>query len=499
MKKRLALAAVLAALLTLADACWIEPRLLLFRDVERIELAAPRIRIAHLSDLHIRGDMPLLHRLLNEVAAARPDLIVISGDLIHDVPGAAEAERIARTTEAFIAALRRIAPVYGVQGHSEHQGEIVDRLARAGMQWLSNEGRRIGPDGRILLLGLNTQVGTDWLAWSWKPPFEPLVMGGTRLYGARRGEPYRNFFSHYDPSPTGLADASGPLAWSGYEVSCEAWIDNRDAGVGLAVHSHYVLGDDRMIQFHRDGSRWDQTGAFSLIASGSGFDGPRDRLDSGVAPKPKRWYRLKVRTEVLPDRLQVLAKAWPAGRVEPPVWQAHAENHSPRRPLAGTVGLWASGGGTVIYRNLKVVNHDGRVLLNEPLVLPRGTDKPAGFRVGARGTRTALALARSPEVPAGTPVVILSHMPDVAREAAWRGIDAVIAGHTHGGQVRIPFVGALTTRSALGAYYDRGLFHFPAPNVRGLTTFYVNPGVGMSVLPVRFWCPPRWAVLEVGE
>ncbi len=500
MKKRhLLLILALAVLLGLADALWIEPHLLLFRDVERIDLAAPRMRIAQLSDLHIRGDMPLLHRLLNDVATARPDLILISGDLIHDVPDAKSAEKIAATTAAYVSALRRIAPVYAIQGHSEHQGELVDRLDRAGLKWLSNEGRRIGPDGSILLLGLNTQVGNDDLARSWKSPFEPVRFQGARLYGARRGQPYRNFFSHYDPSPTGLADVSGPLAWSGYEVTCDAWIDDEDAGVGLSVHSHYLLGDDRLISFHRDGSQWDQTGAFSLIASGSGFDGPHDKLSSGVNPTPGRWYRLKVRTDVLPDRLQVQAKAWPVDRLEPRGWQAHAENHSHRRPLDGTVGLWASGGGTVVYRNLRVVNHDGRVLLNEPLVLPPGTDKPAGFRVGTRGTRLEMALARSPQVPAGTPVVVLSHMADVAREAAWRGYDAVIAGHTHGGQVRLPFVGALTTRSALGPLYDHGRFEFPAPNARGLTTLFINSGVGMSVLPVRFWCPPRWAVLEVGR
>jgi predicted MPP superfamily phosphohydrolase len=503
------IAAVLAvvAILGLIDAFWIEPRLLLFRDVERIDLAAPRMRIAHLSDLHIRGDMPLLHRLLNDIAAARPDLIVISGDLIHDVPGS-EGARNAAAVAAFVSALRRIAPIYAVQGHSEHQGELVDRLDRAGLTWLSNEGRRIGPGGGILLLGLNTQVGEDDLAWSWKPPFKPLKLKGIRLYGARRGLPYRNFFSHYDPSPAGLAhiahiahiaDITGPLAWSGYEVTCDAWIDDEDAGVGLSVHSRYVLGDDRMISFHRDGSRWDQTGAFSLIASGSGFDGAHDKLDSGVKPKPGRWYRLKVRTEVLPDRLRVLARTWPVDKPEPRGWQAHAENHSPRRPVAGTVGLWASGGGTVVYRNLRVVSLDGRVLLNEPLILPPGTVKPPGFRVGTRGTRIEMALARSPKVPPGTPIVILSHMADVAREAAWRGIDAVIAGHTHGGQVRIPFAGALTTRSALGTYYDHGRFDFPAPNARGLTTLFVNSGVGMSVVPVRFWCPPRWALLELGR
>src|SRR4029077_6662531 len=123
LKKR-SLIAALAVLLVLADAFWIEPRLLLFRDVERIDLAAPRMRIAHLSDLHIRGDMPLLHRLLNEVAAVRPDLIVISGDLIHDAPQRRSAEKIVAPTAAYVSALRRIAPIYAVQGHSEHQGEL---------------------------------------------------------------------------------------------------------------------------------------------------------------------------------------------------------------------------------------------------------------------------------------------------------------------------------------------------------------------------------------
>jgi predicted MPP superfamily phosphohydrolase len=486
---------LLAGLLGLADACWIEPRTLLFRDDVKIDLAAPRMRVAHLSDLHIRGDMPLLHRIVREIAGARPDLIVISGDLIHDTPDREDFVRNAAAVAGFVRALRRIAPVYAVQGHSEHQGELVAILQQAGLEWLSNEGRRIGPGGGLLLLGLNTQVGTDALAWRWPSPFRPIERDGVRLYGARRGEPYRNFFSHYDPAPAGLADAGGPLAWSGYEVTCDAWIDNEDAGVGIAFHSRYRLGEDRLIELSRDGSRWAQGGDFAVFEHGSALKG---RNKTGVIPRPRRWYHLKARTEVRPDRLLVRAKVWPADRPEPAKWQAEAEDRSPTRAVAGTVGLWASGGGTTVYRNLRVVDAAGRVLLDEPLVLPPGARQPAGFHVGARGTRLALALARSPRVPPGTPVVVLSHMPDVAPEASRRGLAAVIAGHTHGGQVRLPIFGALTTRSSLGSFYDMGRFEFAAPNARGLTTLYINSGVGMSVAPVRFWCPPRWALVELG-
>jgi predicted MPP superfamily phosphohydrolase len=500
-KRRGALAAVLAlVLLGIADAFWIEPRLLLFRDDVRIDLAAPRLRIAHLSDLHIRGNVhsqPLLHRLLGEVAAARPDAIVISGDLIHDVPDPAASAAIADATAAFVAALRRIAPVYAVQGHSEHQGELIGRLQAAGLDWLSNEGRRIGPDGGYLLLGLNTQVGLDEWAWRWPSPFQPFTVDGVRLYGASRETPYRSFFSHYDPAPGSLTDLGGPLAWSGYETTCEARIDDPAASIGLAVHSRYVAGEDRMILFSRDQSPWSRSGTFSLYADGSALVG---RNDTGVRPEPGRWYRLKVRTEVAPDQVVARAKVWPADAPEPARWQADAVDRSPTRVTAGTVGLWASGGGSVVYRNLRVVNgKDGKVLLDEPLVLPPGRSAPVGFRVGARGTRLALALARSPAVPPDTPVIVLSHMGDVVREASRRGIPVVLAGHTHGGQVRLPFVGALATRSSLGAFYDRGRFEFAAPNPRGLTTLYINPGIGMSVLPLRFDCPPRWALVELGD
>jgi hypothetical protein len=278
-------------------------------------------------------------------------------------------------------------------------------------------------------------------------------------------------------------------------VTCDARIDDIAAGVGVALHSRYVLGEDRLIELSRDGSRWAGKGTFTIFAHGSALKGQND---TGVLPEPNRWYRLKVRTDVEPRRLRVRAKVWPADQTEPRRWQAEAEDRSPNRVLGGTVGLWASGGGTVVYRNLRVVDHTEKVLLDEPLALPPGARTPKGFRVGARGTRLELALARSPKVPPGTPVVVLSHVPDVIREASQRGFAVVLAGHTHGGQVRIPFLGALTTRTSLGAYYDLGRFEFAAPNARGLTTLYINSGVGTSVLPVRFWCPPRWTLVELG-
>jgi predicted MPP superfamily phosphohydrolase len=492
--RRLARPAILGALLAglgLLDGLWLEPRVLLFQDNLRIGLASPPLRIVHLSDLHISRDRPLLHRLLERTAAADPDLILISGDIIDDVPSTREMEPRIAATAAFVSELRRIAPVIAVQGHSEHQGKVLAALDRAGAEFLSNEGRRISG---ILLLGLNQQAGDDEWALQWHSPFRAVRWKGEWLYGATRGEPFRNFYSHWDPEPLSLTDEAGPLSWSGYEVVCDTLIDNEDAGAGIVVHSRFVLGEDRLYSLTR-GKGKGVPPTFSLWARGTVYEDGSD-LDTGVAPQAGRWYRMRVRTEVEPGAVRILARVWAADAPEPREWQARAVDRSKTRIEAGTAGLWAWGGGTVVYRNFRVIGPGGEVLVTAPLT---GRGRPPEFREGTRATRLALALARSPYVPPDTPTVLLSHTPAVALEAAKRGIDVVLAGHTHGGQIRLPFFGALTTRDPLGARYDFGRYYFPSPTRRGLTTLYVNAGIGTSILPIRVWCPPRFAVIELGR
>ena len=493
-------ALALAAVAGTVDAFWIEPQLLLEREDVDLGLAGPPWTVVHLSDLHIARETPHLRRLLRETAAARPDAVLISGDFLRDLPAAGPLGRHTAAAAAFLRELRAIAPVYGVQGHSEHQGPVIAAFQAAGVTWLSNEGVRAGPGGAYLLLGLNQQVGSDPLVQNPPNPFGPVRWPadgpGEPLWGARRGFPYRNFYSLYDPARGAgvgaLTDDSGPLAWSGYELTCEVRIDDIGTAAGFTVHSRYPLGEDRMIRLIRERPEEGRPRGFFLTAQGTGLAG---RLLTGADARTGRWTRVRLRTEVTPQAVRVRARVWPAGEPEPRAWQASAEDRSPTRIPAGTAGLWFAGGGAAQYRNLRVTAPDGRLLLDRPLA---GRARPAGFHEGARATRLELALARSPEVPPGTPRLLLTHVPDPVLQASRLGLDAVLAGHTHGGQVRLPFVGPLTTRSRLGNFYDRGPFHFAAPNRRGWTTLYVNPGTGTSLLPIRFFCPPRFAVVRVG-
>ncbi|MGA2570819.1 MAG: metallophosphoesterase [Terracidiphilus sp.] len=92
------------------------------------------------------------------------------------------------------------------------------------------------------------------------------------------------------------------------------------------------------------------------------------------------------------------------------------------------------------------------------------------------------------------PVVLLCHAPDytddlLAMEAG-QAVSLVLAGHTHGGQICLPFVGALALPE-LGRKYVEGWFRV------GKAQLYVNRGLGTVNLPFRFDCPPEIALLTL--
>ncbi len=84
------------------------------------------------------------------------------------------------------------------------------------------------------------------------------------------------------------------------------------------------------------------------------------------------------------------------------------------------------------------------------------------------------------------------HSPDVAPELAALGYHFVVAGHTHGGQVRMPLVGALVTNSHLPRRLVSGLVRM------GPAYLHVSPGLGTSkYAPFRFLCRPEATLLEL--
>jgi len=105
-------------------------------------------------------------------------------------------------------------------------------------------------------------------------------------------------------------------------------------------------------------------------------------------------------------------------------------------------------------------------------------------------SRTSDLNATLANVPRDEATVLLAHEPDFADYVARHPVDLQLSGHSHGGQVRVPFLPPLYLPH-LARKYFMGLYKI------GPLTLYTNPGLGTIGLPIRLNCPPEITLLTL--
>ena len=99
------------------------------------------------------------------------------------------------------------------------------------------------------------------------------------------------------------------------------------------------------------------------------------------------------------------------------------------------------------------------------------------------------------DAPADMPRLLLSHNPDFTEghkaRAKKHRVDLMLAGHTHGGQVRLPGTRSIITPSRYGSKYARGMVQGPAFPV------FISTGIGMTILPVRLLVRPEIVIFTL--
>lgn len=117
-------------------------------------------------------------------------------------------------------------------------------------------------------------------------------------------------------------------------------------------------------------------------------------------------------------------------------------------------------------------------------------------RVIAGGKINLVGMARFgpghplPSADPGRKNILLVHYPAWVKRLAGQKFDLMLAGHSHGGQVRIPFYGPIMVPYGVDEY-DLGLFRTESGPL------YVTSGIGWFPVPIRFNCRPEIAVMEI--
>ncbi|MHC1629282.1 MAG: metallophosphoesterase [Candidatus Nezhaarchaeales archaeon] len=168
---------------------------------------------------------------------------------------------------------------------------------------------------------------------------------------------------------------------------------------------------------------------------------------------------------------------------------AHLTSIAPTIIVFGNWDYWSEANITELVNQLKELG--AIVLINNSTIITRGKDEIYVAGVDDPYTwRHDLTRALS-GIPINAFKILLAHSPQIIREARGK-VDLILAGHTHGGQVNIPLLGPLFVPLPPGSRkYVAGIF------TENGTVMYVNRGLGCSMLPIRFMCPPEVALITL--
>jgi predicted MPP superfamily phosphohydrolase len=426
------------------------------------------IRILLFSDVDFRG-VHMRERRIRELANAyRPDLVLVAGDFLEAEASFRDKRRLDEAAR-FLESLPAVSGRFLVPG--EEEAERIRSLRSAwsgrGVDVLTNESRSITVgDQHVELFG--ALPSADALPW---------YVGSDRKIGG-----YLAADGRYPYPPDGIMWASEAIPESfeatfAFEaVTEDAYLDFRfdwtagvrpDAGTGYRITRHEDKGDWRL---------------YATPASAGKLHGV---TASGFHPPAEAWCRARVRVEREAGTTKIKARFWRDAGVEPDIWMIDAWSDAPARPKSGSFGF---GGrfGDRRYADLEIRDAGGAIVVRERFestgaVRARWKD---GSALG-----DWLTASRSMSGPR----ILLAHDPDVASDAACYGAkpSLIVAGHTHGGQVRIPFVGSLWPPLRIGSRYSRGLADF-----RGIP-LYVTSGVGSGAVPIRLFCRPEITRIEL--
>ena len=133
-----------------------------------------------------------------------------------------------------------------------------------------------------------------------------------------------------------------------------------------------------------------------------------------------------------------------------------------------------------------------RVLLNECEAVLRGSDRI--FIAGIDDEhffRTGDIAKAAADIPRGEFAILLSHTPEIFRQAEQAGFQLMLSGHTHGGQICLPGRVPITLDARLPRRFGAGAWRY------GKMQGYTSTGAGTSIAPVRFNCPPEITLHEL--
>ena len=130
-----------------------------------------------------------------------------------------------------------------------------------------------------------------------------------------------------------------------------------------------------------------------------------------------------------------------------------------------------------------LLNENRKLIRNGEYIYLIGVDDP---RTKHHNLKQALQGVEDKRVK-----ILLAHSPEITEDLEEGEVDLILSGHTHGGQVRLPFIRNFWIPTRDHGKYVSGLYQVKS------IPLYINRGIGVDVIPIRFNCPPEITLIEL--
>lgn len=463
----------------------IEPFRIEVKSVQLYSAKLPpdtKLKVVQISDLHIRSWSRLYTDALALINQQQADVVVITGDLMAASglllqPDSPDTKTSLENIIRFLSQIKSRYGLYIARGntefvqHKELANLFLERIEAAGFNVLANEHAQLPiPGSQVFVLGADFHSTVHFQF----AEFFSDQLGSERVF--RSGPSTRNSYSHWV--------GSGCSDWRDYEFSGRLLLQRPDkSAIGLTFYSEMDRGYDRFYRLRYTPAE----SSFQFLPHAAKVQGD---LNTELSPVAERWYRFRIQVETLSERTQMRARIWEDGTFEPKYWQAEASDTSSSRIQSGTIGLWSAKKNQHFFDDLLVTQlKTDSILFTENFNGYEPNQDLAGWNdygILPDGIRAA-----NYGIPDSAYKILLFHSPDGIVEAERLGIDLMVAGHTHGGQIRLPLLGAPIVRIKVGRQFISGQFR-----VKG-TDLYVNRGLGTVLATVRFMARPEITVIQI--
>jgi len=300
------------------------------------------------------------------------------------------------------------------------------------------------------------------------------------------------------------------LMWENYEISAEVEIPSQYDMFGLAFYSQLPLNINKsyFLELNPD------TRTFCLKSFGqSDFKGKTcsDEIVSSL-----KCYQMKINVKNGSGFTSVKAKVWDTNKKEPDQWQIECRDFDENKSTRGTIGTSQLKGDLYDgFRNLQVqildYENNSNMLKEGVKEIPYDLSHNGLIREEWLDLREIRAVLKNRK-KTGQPYlfekrfarmlngkslrgfnIVLTHIPENISVLENNGMDLVLAGHTHGGQINIPFTDRWFHESHKGKLLKSGLMSFNG------TQLYINRGIGTSLVPIRINCKPEVTLFELSN